>query len=375
MCIRQQLVRSLSSFAPSVAFVPCGKCEDCRDSKMYQWQFRLRVELDWCKKQHWHIAFFTLTYSPEHLPTIPSAYYATEADVPEQPIACFSRSDVRTFVDNIRKRLFDLYRTTSIRYMICSEFGDHTRRPHYHGLVSFPPECDPRKVFELVHSQWKKGHVFPRCFEGGRDRHGYEHKPFLLAGDVQGAAVYGAKYVCKDLGFYRALNGAKLVERDDPLYKYLRDCLPFHIQSRSIGKSYLANLSLPDVLKVLRDGESFVGLSKRVKLPLYIRNKILYNPKYCFVERTISSQPVADWWYDFEADKWRYKKGEGTHFRQVTKEPTKFLLEHYDTIYKQKREYYIQFFKDIASSDYWHNRGVNGDIHVVTDNLQNAVNP
>ena len=59
----------------------------------------------------------------------------------------FSRTDVRTFIDNIRKRLFDLYHVTALRYMVCSEYGDHTKRPHYHGIVSFPPECDPKKVF------------------------------------------------------------------------------------------------------------------------------------------------------------------------------------------------------------------------------------
>lgn len=33
------------------------------------------------------------------------------------------------------------------------------------------------------------------------------------------------------------------------------------------------------------------------------------------------------------------------------------MLEHYDTIYAQKKEYYRQFFKDISSLDYWKNRG------------------
>lgn len=359
MCTCPIPVKAVSKYSPSLSFVPCGHCEECRDSKKYQWQFRLRVELDWCRKQKWNIGFFTLTYDSEHLPTIPDALFATEADVPDSPIPCFSRAHVRTFIDNIRKRLYDIYRTTSLRYMICSEYGSskNTRRPHYHGIISFPPDCDPKKVFALVHSQWKNGHVFPRYFEGGRDSHGYNHKPFLIQGDTQGAAIYGAKYVCKDIGFYKTLAGLQLVEKDDPSYSYLRDCMPFHIQSRSIGKSYLSNLSTSDILKVLRDGESFVGVSKRVHLPLYIRNKILYNPKYSFVERVQPSQPVADWWYDFEADKWCYKKGCGTHYRQVTKEPTKFLLENYDLIYQQKKEYYIQFFKDISLPSYWINRG------------------
>ena len=214
-----------------------------------------------------------------------------------------------------------------------------------------------RRFFELVHSQWKNGHVFPRYFTGGVDSHGYRHKPFLITGDVKVLPFMVQKYVCKDLGFYASLRGHELVEKDDPLWKYAKDCLPFHCQSRSIGKSYLSNLSDADLLRLLREGESFVGVSKRFHLPLYIRNKILYTPKYQFVERTQCNMPSADWRYDFKADKWRFKKGEGTHFRQVTKEPTKFLLDNYEQIYAQKCEYYRQFFTDISRSDYWVNRG------------------
>lgn len=356
MCVRQVLVKSISPNAPKISFVPCGRCEECRDSKKYQWQFRLRAELDFCRKQCWNIGFFTLTYADEHLPTIPD--WAFKGNVPDKPIQCFNRIHLRNFIDNIRKRLHELYRVKSLRYMICSELGEMTQRSHYHGVISFPPECDPKKVFDLVHSQWKFGHVFPRYFDGGRDSHGYKHKPFLITGDTQGAAVYAAKYVCKDLNFYRQLTHFEFVDKDDPLYTYVKDMLPIHIQSRSIGKSYLSSVPTKDLLRLLREGESFVGVSKKVHLPLYIRNKILYTPKYLFVERTSPNQPVADWWYDFECDKWRFRKGEGTHFRQVTKEPTKFMLEHYVEIYRQKKEYYRQFFVDISRTDFWRNRGI-----------------
>lgn len=120
MCVRQLFVKSLSPNAPKVAFVPCGRCEECRDSNKYQWQFRLRCELDFCRKQHWNIGFFTLTYSDEHLPIMPD--WAFKGDVPEKPIQCFNRVHLRNFIDNIRKRLHELYRVKSLRYMICSEF-------------------------------------------------------------------------------------------------------------------------------------------------------------------------------------------------------------------------------------------------------------
>ena len=71
MCSHLMKIKSVRSNAPKYAYVPCGKCEECRRSQKSQWAFRLRCELDALWRKRWHIGFFTLTYSDECLQNCP----------------------------------------------------------------------------------------------------------------------------------------------------------------------------------------------------------------------------------------------------------------------------------------------------------------
>lgn len=369
MCTRLLNVNSRSPYGQKLAFVPCGTCEECRDSMRSQWFFRLRSELDWCHKNKFHIGFFTLTYSEDMLPRIPEHLIHNRDLLYETGSpCCFSRSDVRTFIDNIRKRVFDYLKDKykddrsklkssdkRIRYMICSEFGSSsTQRSHYHGLICFPPDVDPKFMFGLIHHYWSendpknglyaKGFVFPRDIRGGVDSHGYRHQPFLLSGDIARAAKYASKYCCKDLNYSRYILDYVV----DTKHSDYKNCKCFHIQSKSIGLSYLSTLPNDKLLDILKNGVSYVGDNRRRSLPLYLKNKILFNPKYEF-ERA----PDGDWYYDFEADKWRFSKGKGTHRRIVGKEASAFFYKNLDAIYNMKVEYYTQLFKDMQRKDFW----------------------
>lgn len=374
MCVQLYKIKSSSPHGQKFAFIPCGKCEECRDSMRNQWFFRLRTELDWCHKHKFHIGFFTLTYSEDKIPRVPvhligNKELITTEHYDEKGVLhrvcnhavapyCFSRSDVRTFIDTIRKRVFEIVGKKQsklddkrIRYMICSEYGsdpERTQRSHYHGLICFPPEVKPEVMFDLIHRLWRdKGFVYPRDIRGGKDRHGYVHQPFLLSGDVSRAARYASKYCTKDLNFSAHLMPYD-VDRSHPDWK---DCKCFHIQSKSIGLGILSQLPADKLLDILKNGVSYVGDSRRRSLPLYIKNKILYNPWYVF-----ESSPVGDWYYDFEADKWRYSKSKGTHKRLVRREASAFFYKHRAQIYEMKVQYYTQLFKDMQQYAFWKSR-------------------
>lgn len=356
MCYRQMMIRTRLDSGQKCTFVPCGKCEECRDSSRLQWQFRLRTELDYCRKIGWHIGFFTLTYDDRHLPHLPDIVFKGAS--PSVRVPCFSRYDVRTFIGNIRKRLNERYGVSALRYLVASEYGSSTKRPHYHGIVCFPSTVSGEVMHELIKAQWKKGFVFPRDYRGGLDSHGYRHSPFLIDGDVEGAAQYASKYVCKDLDFYRSIADYELVGRDSDVWRILKDCLPFHCQSQGIGRSYLSSLDLSDMLKVLRHGESFLGKSKTVNIPLYIRNKILYNNKYEYEYAVGIPDARLDWSWSAEKNKFIFTPGKGEYVRHVLREPSDVYKEHFREIYAQKHEYYEQLFRDISSSDYWTARKV-----------------
>lgn len=351
MCYRQMMIRTHLDSGQKCTFVPCGRCEECRDSMRMQWQFRLRTELDYCRNIGWHIGFFTLTYDDMHLPHLPDI--AFKGAPPSERVPCFSRYDVKNFIGNIRKRLNERYGVSGLRYLVACEYGSSTKRPHMHGIVCFPCTVSGEEMHSLIKAQWKNGFVFPRDFRGGLDSHGYRHSPFLIDGDVEGAAQYASKYVCKDLDFYRSLRDYDLIDRKSDEWRYVKDCMPFHCQSQGIGRSYLASLDLSDMLKVLRHGESFLGKSKTVNIPLYVRNKILYNNKYQYDYAVGLSDVNLDWSWSFEKNKFVYTPGKGEYVRHVLREPSDIYKEHFREIYAQKHEYYEQLFKDISSADYW----------------------
>lgn len=63
--------------------------------------------------------------------------------------------------------------------------------------------------------------------------------------------------------------------------------MPFHCQSQSLGLGFLDLLGSDEArLAVLRDGFAFVGDSRRQELPIYIKNKLLFNNRYIYEQKT-----------------------------------------------------------------------------------------
>lgn len=90
----------------------CGQCMPCRINKRRLWVSRLMLE---CHVQP-HAQFVTLTYDKAHVPL----------DGSLQP------RDLTLFLKRLRKAVFP----DVLRYFAVGEYGDISRRPHYH-LVLF----------------------------------------------------------------------------------------------------------------------------------------------------------------------------------------------------------------------------------------------
>lgn len=94
--------------------VPCGKCPDCKATRVFGWQFRLMQEL----KRSTHASFVTLTYDKAHLP-----YLGNRASL--------SVSDCQLFFKRLRKRTPG----QKIKYYLAGEYGGVSWRPHYHIIL------------------------------------------------------------------------------------------------------------------------------------------------------------------------------------------------------------------------------------------------
>lgn len=96
-------------------YVPCGKCAWCLSRIRDQWFFRLKQE----KKDHLFTSFVTLTYRDEDLPC------NVDSDGVLHPTVF--QPHITQYHKNLRKKY-------NFRFMVTSEYGSRTHRPHYHGI-------------------------------------------------------------------------------------------------------------------------------------------------------------------------------------------------------------------------------------------------
>lgn len=347
-------VKAVNSSAPRVAYVPCGQCAECRRSSQYAWSFRLSAEFEAARKKGWNIGFFTLTYDDEHLPHLPLEVFSPDVQtsvlfdgVSLPHIQCFDRTHVRKFIDNIRKHFWRDSKTTALKYMVCSELGASTQRSHYHGLIAFPPDVDARDMFDKIHDYWIYGHVFPRYFDGGLDKHGYEHKPFLVSTSSIFAAQYAAKYCTKDLDFLKSVE-ENFIDTSSKLFKRY-DC--FHIQSRSLGLGILADMTDAEKLDAYTKGIYFLGSDSLHRMPTYLRNKIVFDNWYTFEYRNnphygeVSAGPDVDTESRFLVR------------RLVRRKANDFFQKNFRQIYDEKKKFFVDVFTRALNVDFWSARG------------------
>jgi len=96
-------------FSDMAVDVPCGKCDGCRADRSMAWSIRCYQEAS----LHARNSFLTLTYDDEHLPEDGKIH----------------KPALQGFFRGLRNAGYVL------RYFACGEYGDQTRRPHYHALI------------------------------------------------------------------------------------------------------------------------------------------------------------------------------------------------------------------------------------------------
>lgn len=137
---------------------PCGKCPVCLQKRANEWSLRISLE----GTQHQHLAFVTLTYSPEQLPS-------DNKLVP---------SHISSFVKRLRTYLERAGFHDKIRFYGVGEYGEKRGRPHYHLVIfGLPPQ-----YFHVVKDAWRGSIV-----------------DIQIPRSVNSVAAYVAGYVVKKL--------------------------------------------------------------------------------------------------------------------------------------------------------------------------------
>lgn len=343
-------IKSISPAGVRYAFIPDSNGKSFRDSQKNQWSWRLSASMQHYYKQGWKFGFFTLTYNEKSLPHIPYEFFRGDKhDVP-----CFNRDDIKYLVHSLREYFWKKHSVKGLVYFIAGEYGGHTRRPHYHGIIGYPPSIDGRLVHHLIKKFWcKRGYLFPAVFEGGVDSKSHFHKPFEIGFganeatefNIVRAGRYAGKYACKDLFYTKEIAkydfrkvadcsrvivkyrfGGKTIKEVVSERKKLSWFLSFHVQSRSLGAEALIALTDFDKMNLVRHGMLFCGDANPKPIPLYIKNKLFFDNYY-----------VLD------------KFGK----RLCRRYATSFMMDNRKEIFDNKVNFYEKIFCQMQDASFW----------------------
>lgn len=137
--------------------LPCGKCIECRLEYARTWAIRSIHEA----QMHPQNSFITLTYSDAHLKS-PRLQY----------------SDFQLFAKRLRSNIFnaflkgygeanwslldhkqkkEIYEPHKIGIFVTGEYGDRTKRPHWHAIIFnwWPPDATYHRSTDLSHNVYK----------------------------------------------------------------------------------------------------------------------------------------------------------------------------------------------------------------------------
>lgn len=232
--------------------VPCGHCVECEKQKQSAWYARSYYEWLGCKSKGGYALFVTFTYNNDWIPTL---------QIDGKIVYCFDKVDMQMFLDALRKSIKRKYkRDMPFRYIITSEYGGKTYRPHYHGILYIQYGISPYFIRQEIKRLWKYGFI----------KYG---ENLGVISDYRGLR-YVLKYITKDKAFAPIEKKIKELPHDCYLYYHNRTC-PFHIQSHGLGlcaKNFVNKELLDSGLIPIPTKDGFVN----IKIPLYLDRKYYY---------------------------------------------------------------------------------------------------
>lgn len=262
---------------------------------------------------------------------------------------------------------------------------------HGHDVV-YGYDVTAEQMHALIKHYWceykKLGFISPNLPEGGESkRSGKKYLPFEVQNlnDCLNSCFYVAKYVTKDLYYLDEMrqkindfaesriqelevwkhehltqNGGvidSVVENIDAKIDYwrnscfddifkkpsIKDCMPHHRQTKSLGFFGVRSLSDLDKVNLLNRGKWLLGNNKVSMPPMYIRNKLLFKP--CYIVDAITGK------------------------RLVRQECTDFYVRNFSLIMEKKVSYFDALFEKMKDNQFWFTSGLNLEDSVSAANV------
>lgn len=242
--------------------VPCGECDECRKQRIQQFATRLTFE-NYATIQAGGInVFLTFTYNYAHVPYLClSGYHYNNA------VKCFDSKHMLYLLRALHRHYAK--KGLKFKHFVCSEYGDNTKHPHYHGLFNLPPGIDPLEFSECARKYWTRG-IYGNLGFMFPSKSGCKILNKHIVRSDSYAGRYVAKYAVKDLSFYK-IPIIEYISRDKRLKSLYKDYLP---------KTYISNNLGVSALPLVKADSEFLlcpFTGKKLTIPRYYFDKLSYN--------------------------------------------------------------------------------------------------
>lgn len=165
--------------------LPCGKCTGCKLEYSRQWAVRLVHE----KHQHKKSSFITLTMSDDYL--LKTRTHATRTRDNKIINASLDPDELQLFTKRLNQDCIRVY-GEGIKYYACGEYGDKTKRPHYHIAVYGEDFADDRQF-------WKHAQSGYPLWRSSRLKRLWPHGDADIGELTFESAAYIARYIMKKM--------------------------------------------------------------------------------------------------------------------------------------------------------------------------------
>lgn len=169
--------------------IPCGHCWACKLNYSAQWATRIMYE---CRNSE-HNYFITFTYDDMHLPIAETTEYNGKTFTNDGTWSgTLFPADIDRFINSLRK-YFERKGHSGIKYFYAGEYGETTKRPHYHMILMNCP-LDVKEFYDFHIDERKKLHWKSHEVEK------YWEEGMIDIGEVEFAsAAYVARYCMKKI--------------------------------------------------------------------------------------------------------------------------------------------------------------------------------
>lgn len=176
-------IRVYNKYLNAYIYVPCRKCNSCRNIYTFQWAQRIKTEMLF-HEFNYHI---TLQFDDDHVPClykvgnklvskeingfddyivikIPKTTNQFNKDYYEQrTIYPYGRKrEFQLFFKRLRKAVTKLDKDAKVRYVVALEYGPKTFRPHGHCILFSDSPIVHKAICKLVRESWKYGFAYVR---------------------------------------------------------------------------------------------------------------------------------------------------------------------------------------------------------------------